>query len=182
MRLALALVLIAATAHAGPRRNPLSWSSGLDVVRPTNANHLEIGGGASAGWHPLLDVHLRCHVTDRWSMAARERLDAAGVRAGELELAYVLATRRTRLDYLRVRTDVIADAGGGAAGSGSVRGLAFAGARLRWQVHSVPDYAIELGARASSVPLAASTRGLAAEVLASVSMSCPIDRRTCWPF
>ncbi|MGE5182039.1 MAG: hypothetical protein ACM31C_08250 [Acidobacteriota bacterium] len=182
MRLALVLVLIAATAHGQPRRrNALSWSEPAPKP-PTNANHVELGGGASAGWHPLLDVHIRCDVTDRWSVAARERLDDAGVRAGELELAYVLATRTTRIDYLRVRGDLLGDAGGGAADFGSVRGLAFAGARVRAQMLGIPDFAFELGARASWVPLAASARGLATEVMASVSMSCPIDRRTCWPF
>lgn len=181
VRLALALLLIAATAQAQPRKNALSWSSPAPKP-PTNANHVELGGGASAGWHPLLDVHLRCDVTDRWSMAARERLDEAGVRAGELELAYVLATRSTRIDYMRLRGDLVADGGGGAADFGTLRGLAFAGARVRVQLRGLPDFAVELGARGSWVPLAGSARGLATEVMANVAMSCPIDRRSCWPF
>ncbi len=182
MRLALALVLLATAASAQPRRrNALSWSYPAPKP-PTNANRVEVGGGASTGWHPLLDVHLRCDVTDRWSVAARERLDDAGVRAGELELAYVLATRTTRIDYLRIRADLVGDAGGGAAGFGSVRGLAFAGARLRLQLRGIPATAVELGARESWVPLAGSARGVATEVMASIAMSCPIDRRDCWPF
>jgi hypothetical protein len=180
--LVLVLVLVPGLAHAD--RTPISWSDlGVQILRQTNANRIELGVGASAGWRDSFDIHVRYHATDRWSLAYRERVS----RDHELELAYVLGRGKMLLPgNLLMRSDLVLASGGGLAGT---RAFPFTGARLRFQPRTVSMLAIELGVRESWVPLyptaAARTlvpqpdRGFATEVMASIAIMWPFERYEC---
>ncbi len=174
VKLAIAIALVPALAHAEP--TPL-------VLRQTNANRIELGVGASAGSRDSLDIHARYHATDRSSIAARERISVDH----ELELAYVLGRGKMLLPGdLLTRADLVLDSGGGLAGT---RGIAFTGARLRFQPTTVSMLALELGVRESWVPLYPTAlartlspppdRGFATEVMASVAIMWPFERHEC---
>jgi hypothetical protein len=187
VRLAIAIAFLPVLAHAERRLNDLhdmpcaGCVYGRTLIRlQTNANRIELGIGASAGWRDSLDIHVRYHATDRWSLAYRERV----VRDHELELAYVLGRGKMLLPgELLTRADLVLDSGGGLAGT---RAFPFTGARLRFQPTTVSMLAIELGVRESWVPLdptaAARTlspqpdRGFVTEVMASVAIMWPFER------
>lgn len=186
VRIVLALLVMTSLAHA-ERRNVL-WHDLILVLRPSNMNRIEVGGGASTGWRDLADAYVRYHATDRHSIAARERFDRAGARVHELELAYVLGRGKMRFPGdLFTRADLVVDAGGGFASLDRDRGLAFAGARVRFQPNGLSWLAIELGVRESWVPLAPAAiarslgplppdRGFATELSASVGVLWPFMR------
>lgn len=163
------------------RRTPLSWSTGVLILRQSNARRWELAGGGSAGWRDLVDVAARYHATDRWSAAARLRLDRDGTRADEVELAYVLAPGKMMFPGdLLARTDLVVDAGAGVAMLDRMRPLAFSGARLRFQPRTVSMLAVELGVRALWAPVErmppAIEHRLATEVMVSAAVMWPFER------
>jgi hypothetical protein len=177
--LVLVLVLVPVVAHA----EPTSWPDLILVLRQTNANRIELGLGASAGWRDSFDLTARYHATDRWSVAYRERVSLDH----ELELAYVFGRGKMLLPGdLLTRADLVLDSGGGLAGT---RAFPFTGARLRFQPNTVSMLAIELGVRESWVPLYATAaartlspqpdRGFATEVMASIAIMWPFERHEC---
>jgi hypothetical protein len=185
----------AGTARAERRRNALADSPRVLVLRTTDRGRWEAGAGASGGWLPLLDLHVRYYVADSATIGPRLRLDLgdAAPRAIEAEIGKAIGIGKMLfLDDLMARTRLVVTWGTGAVRvTDGPAPYGFVGLALR--VQPLSWLSIEVGAREAVAvrpatatarstapsPPAGRTYGLVTELGASIAVLWPAPRREC---
>jgi hypothetical protein len=185
-----------------PRRPRLRLEGVAIVLRMTDAGRWEVGAGASGGWRPLLDLHVRYYVSDAVTLGPRLRLDLDGgaPRAAELEIANAIGQGKMLLPGdVMTRTRLVLGWGSGAVRVADRYGaFAFVGLALRVQPWKADWLSFEIGARGAlaprEVPVAARVlspgaspasprseveAGVFAELGASIAVLWPRPRREC---